>query len=146
MKKDMKRNMKSCSLCMLMGLLGLFGSLSGCASHFDCSAKGTGMCASMGQVNRLADEGYFNRTTSSSIPSSATHSTSTETTSFNSPYVLNTPNPGQPIRYGESVQRIWVAPYVDAQDNYHNPSYIDTVVKPPQWGDIPDDSVVSEGG
>lgn len=41
--------------------------------------------------------------------------------------------PGQPLRYGETVQRIWVTPYEDSEGNYHEDSTLYTIVKKGHW-------------
>ena len=39
----------------------------------------------------------------------------------------------KPLRYGETVQRIWIAPFEDTSGNYHQESYVYTIVKPGHW-------------
>ena len=41
--------------------------------------------------------------------------------------------PGQPVRYGETVQRIWIAPYEDTEGNYHQDSFMYSVMKGGHW-------------
>ena len=57
-------------------------------------------------------------------------------------YEVSTPTPGKPIRYGEGVQRIWIAPYEDVDGNYHEPSFVYTVVRTSHWIGIPQKAIV----
>lgn len=40
----------------------------------------------------------------------------------------------RPLRTGEQVASLWIAPYVDAGDVYHQPAAVLFVVKPSRWG------------
>ncbi|WP_395306052.1 type IV conjugative transfer system lipoprotein TraV [Enterobacter sp. ECC-019] len=45
--------------------------------------------------------------------------------------------PGQyprPLRSGEQITSLWIAPYVDSDDVYHQPSTVLFVVTPSAWG------------
>ena len=41
--------------------------------------------------------------------------------------------PHENLRTKEHVARIWIAPYVDAHDNYHEGYWVRTVMKPAGW-------------
>ena len=43
------------------------------------------------------------------------------------------PNANQPLRYGETVQKLWVAPFEDKEGNYHNSSEIFVITKGGHW-------------
>jgi type IV conjugative transfer system lipoprotein TraV len=48
---------------------------------------------------------------------------------------VNTPgNYPRPLRKGEETTSLWIAPYVDADDVYHQPATVLFVVKPSAWG------------
>ncbi|WP_439810831.1 TraV family lipoprotein [Bordetella bronchiseptica] len=40
---------------------------------------------------------------------------------------------GKPVREPAVVMRIWVAPWIDARDDLHYPSYVFTEVQPRRW-------------
>ncbi|WP_111230855.1 type IV conjugative transfer system lipoprotein TraV, partial [Klebsiella pneumoniae] len=40
----------------------------------------------------------------------------------------------RPLRNGEETTSLWIAPYVDADDVYHQPATVLFVVKPSAWG------------
>jgi len=101
--------------------------LSGCAgmnSKFDCNAGPGGTCQPIDQVNKEADQGAFNINNTPIAVSSQTN------TALGYPLVAYK---GQLIRTGETIQRIWIAPFEDIDDNYHEPAYIYTVVKKSHW-------------
>ncbi|WP_407261335.1 type IV conjugative transfer system lipoprotein TraV [Klebsiella pneumoniae] len=40
----------------------------------------------------------------------------------------------RPLRKGEETTSLWIAPYVDSDDVYHQPATVLFVVKPSAWG------------
>nr|CDO51047.1 unnamed protein product [Salmonella enterica subsp. enterica serovar Enteritidis str. P125109] len=42
--------------------------------------------------------------------------------------------PPRPLRTGEQTAVLWIAPYIDSQDIYHQPSGVFFVIKPSVWG------------
>ena len=48
---------------------------------------------------------------------------------------------GSPIRSGENVQQIWLGPYEDEDGNFHEPSYVYTVVKKGIWFGEPAEAI-----
>ena len=40
---------------------------------------------------------------------------------------------GEPLRYSETVMRVWFAPFEDNDGNYHQASEIFTITKPGSW-------------
>jgi conjugal transfer pilus assembly protein TraV len=59
-------------------------------------------------------------------------------------YSVNAPLPGDPVRFGEQIQRIWIAPFVDQEGIYHEPSYIYMVLTPSHWIGVPVKAVQQE--
>jgi len=98
-------------------LLFLFILLTGCSStgkHSDChlsSAGPDGKCDSVSLINatKNAKDGdkFYG-------------------------YPINSFE-GKPIRKGENVQQIWIGPYEDSDGNYHEPSYVYSVIKKGIW-------------
>lgn len=52
---------------------------------------------------------------------------------FTSPATLPGNYP-RPLRKGEQITSLWIAPYVDSDDVYHQPTTVVFVVTPPAWG------------
>lgn len=52
-------------------------------------------------------------------------------------YTAFIPNAGQPVRYGDAIQKIWVFPYEDSDGNYHETSIVYTVLNQSHWIDQP---------
>lgn len=127
---------------MRLKIIGLIAGailLSGCAgmnSNFDCNkvgGDGAG-CVSMDQVNQMINQGDFNN------PDGASSKAPVANNNI-SAYQAPTPMPGEPVRYSESIQRIWIAPWQDVAGNYHEPSYVYVVLTPAHWVGIPVDQV-----
>ena len=117
---------------ILMPILSI-SLLTGCTgmhSQFDCNAKGGIQgCATLGHVNRMADQGDFNR------DDSVSSSMVTKTASNESPtgMFLKTPSAGEPMRFGETVQDVWIAPYQTQDGSYVWPSMETVVLQKGHW-------------
>lgn len=106
---------------MLLGCVG-------CAaqnSQFHCNGISPNRCLSLSQVNRLASRGAFfeNHTLG---PKTLPHP------------ILSSGYPvkayvGKPLYSGDSIARIWIAPYQDQANNYHEPAYVYTVLRHGHW-------------
>jgi len=59
-------------------------------------------------------------------------------------YNVATPNIGQPVRYGERIQKMWIYPYEDSKGNYHEASILYAVIKNPHWVGYPEVAVVDD--
>ncbi len=145
---------------ILTGTLIMSGmlSLSGCAdmnSTFDCPLKAGVMCKSVDQLNGMVDKGELGRDddTGSNCPDCKKGDSkgkdakpnSPQLTDFNTPYPSEgIAQPGQPVRYGETVIRIWVAPFQDSQGTYHQESTEFKVVKPGHWIGAPVDAISND--
>jgi conjugal transfer pilus assembly protein TraV len=119
--------------------------LSGCASmnsSFDCPMKPGVMCKSLDNVNSMVDQGQLGK--EKEIDCKDCNTNKTNNTSANHLKDFNTPfpekigiQPGDPLRYSESVLQIWIAPFEDEQGNYHQESDVFTVVKGGHWVGAP---------
>ncbi|MCD8525497.1 MAG: type IV conjugative transfer system lipoprotein TraV [Gammaproteobacteria bacterium] len=139
----MKHSLK---ITVLLSVLSL--GLTGCAemnSDFTCPMTNGMQCKRIDQVNGMVDQGAID-TTGQDAPTSSAQTTGSGITPdgnvANAQFIYPYPKdaeavPGQPLRYGESVMRLWIAPYEDTQDNYHAPSIVYTVVKSGHWTGIP---------
>lgn len=140
---------------LILASLGVGLLLTGCtgmSSDYGCSVSPGVPCTNMDQVNNRVDQGTIpgensdadtdsveqtssdsegaNDNTNSNIPSSYGN--------YSTPYPGGVMANGEPIRYGETVMRIWIAPFVDSSDNYHQPEDIYTVIQKGHWiGDPP---------
>lgn len=107
-------------------------TISACSSmngSFDCPNKAGVNCRSLDQVNDMVDSGQLHGRSSYSNQDEPS-SNSTEFEAFPS---ATTYTPGAPLRYGETVQRIWVAPYEDTEGNYHQDNLMYAIVKRGHW-------------
>lgn len=96
--------------------------ITGCTklnSEFDCPAPNGGSCKRMDQVYSLVNgEGGVEE--------------SLAVAPNRNPLILEG-RPGDPLRYGEGVMRVWVAPYEDIEGNYHQASQVYSVVQKGHW-------------
>lgn len=89
--------------------------LGGCATaKFSCSKPGSPGCKSVADVYR---EGKA-------------HARAREESPEGWPETIR---PGDPLRSGERVLRVWVAPWVDADGDFHDQSYVYLVVDHGRW-------------
>src|SRR5690606_10943155 len=103
---------------MVIFVLINIGLLSACTtnSSFDCPNKAGVNCRSLDQINHMVDSGQIRGRTQMDVREE-TKTNLVDGAEFQSfpkapPFI-----PGQPIRYGETVQRIWIAPYEDTDGN-----------------------------
>jgi len=105
--KDIKR-MDRIRKEIVLGMVVLFAGCSSVGRHSDCYLTPDGKCNSVSLINSAKDSGKFYG------------------------YPLNGFE-GKPIRSGENIQQIWVGPYEDKDGNYHEPSYVYSVIKKGTW-------------
>jgi hypothetical protein len=116
--------------------------LLGCTSlnsKFDCRMPNGVMCKSLDQVNSMVDRGEIGR------ENAATRFTGNQNQSFFIPFPENKVMPdGEPLRYSEKVVRVWITPYEDLNENYHQESYIYVVNRKGHWIGVTPKEVVNE--
>jgi conjugal transfer pilus assembly protein TraV len=122
-------NMKNYLSILLLMNICFISACSTMNSNFDCPNKAGISCKSLDQINGMVDSGQLRGRTQTSLA----NDTGNMTNEFQSFPVASTFVPGQPIRYGETVQRIWIAPYEDTEGNYHQDNLIYSVIKPGAW-------------
>ena len=143
----------------ITGLLSVLSmlALTGCAemnSDFTCPMTNGMQCKRIDQVNNMVDNGDID-TTGQDAPTFAPSSSggagvaspdaNVAPANFIYPYPKDGEAvPGQPLRYGESVMRLWIAPYEDKEANYHTPSIVYSVVKSGHWIDQPVQEIKGE--
>ncbi len=118
--------------------------LSGCAGmsgKFGCDATAGDSCTPVSKVNAQADAGAFDHVSSGGSDYRSENQTfsyaDSTSVATRGGYQGETPIPGEPVRFGERVQRIWIAPYQDLSNNYHEPSYVYTVLNKSHWIGVP---------
>lgn len=142
-------------------MLPIVGLLSGCESmnsSFDCQSKPGVLCKNLDQVNKMVNQGTLGGADSLTEDASSSCKNCTlspdgkseikNTGDFTTPYPkisANSMNPGDPVRYGEKVMRVWLAPYEDKDGNYYQPTTLYTVVKPGHWIGAPVAAINDEG-
>jgi conjugal transfer pilus assembly protein TraV len=116
-------------LCIQICLISACGTMN---SKFDCPNQAGVNCKSLDQINRMVDSGQISshiQTANSQIRINE----SDNTHEFQSFPVRSIYIPGQPLRYGETVQRIWIAPYEDKDSNYHQANIVYSIMKGGHW-------------
>ena len=140
--------MKELILLIPLGSALLLTGCAGTETEFECNATTSDTCMTMEQANEKAKakeesasakpaaaglpqlaEGNFRTTSVNSYPLPLPVVAST----FSSPSTLPGNYP-RPLRKGEETTSLWIAPYVDSDDVYHQPTTVVFVVKPSAWG------------
>lgn len=109
---------------LLMSVLLVSGlCLSGCAKlnqDFDCPAPNGGSCKRMDQVYDMVNgDGGVGHEPLAVVPN-------------RNPLAVEG-RPGEPLRYGEGVMRLWIAPYEDTDGNYHQANQVYSIVREGHW-------------
>jgi conjugal transfer pilus assembly protein TraV len=136
--------MKKLFLILMIPVPILLSSCAEMNSKFDCPMKPGVSCASLDEVNARVDRGEIG-----SVPAELTYRPVASNYVVNqkqliSPASFNEIGVRKPLRYGESIQRIWVAPFEDTSGNYHQESDIYTIVKPGHWIGYPIKAINNE--
>lgn len=100
-------------------------SLTACShmnGQFDCPVSKGVSCQSMKEIDTMASQGYFN---SPSVAPRIGLAISLQRP--------NTLHQQAPLRVEARVLKIWFAPFIDSQDNYHQASEVYTVVDKGFW-------------
>ena len=129
--------------------------LSGCAgtsTEFECNATTSDTCMTMEQANEKAkklEQSSEAKPVAASLPRLAAVTahpeqkllaprplfTAAREVKTVVPVSSVTPvTPPRPLRTGEQTAALWIAPYIDNQDVYHQPSSVFFVIKPSAWG------------
>jgi len=109
--------------------------LTGCSSlnaQFDCPMKPGIRCESIDSINARVDRGELGQPEIKNIMPTASYTPINYKSNFNFSKRNYAPK-GEPVRYSETVTRVWVAPYEDTAGNYHQESEIYTISKPGHW-------------
>jgi len=134
--------------CLMISILIVAGCSTGMNSDFSCPLRSGSGCQSLDQINDAVNSGQINNNGAGmalaisnqpndywddqpayvASPQAQPIVTPTQTTN-----TFTAIKPGDPIRVPETVQRIWIGPFVDADGDYHQPFIKYSVVKPGQW-------------
>lgn len=107
----------------IIGIVVLAPLLTGCAhmnGQFDCPVGSGVSCQSMKTIDKMASQGVF--------AENFIHSSKRVIVSQR-----NTLSTQSPSRVSEQILKIWFAPFVDSQDNYHQANEIYTVLDKGFW-------------
>lgn len=137
--------MKKTTILILILFAVLLSGCSSLNSNFDCPMKPGVRCESLDQVNAQVDRGEISHSdikmTTINQPITTMSGVTKQPLYKDASYL----NKGEPLRYGETIMRVWVAPYEDTSGNYHQESDVYTIVKPSHWiGYPPKQSNVNE--
>ena len=102
--------------------------LSSCAvfqEEFSCSSvSGKSGCHSLDEISQSVKNGSFK--TNSTTPTTKNRQASLG-------YPSATPKAGDPVRFGDCIQKVTVFPYEDSEGHYHDISQVFMVVKHSHW-------------
>lgn len=105
--------------------------LSGCASmngQFDCPVGSGVSCKSLKEIDMMVSQGQFSEANASSgVKTNISYS--------------RTLAQQAPIRIKEKILKVWFAPFVDSDDNYHKENEVFTVIDKSFWKGDPVTSV-----
>lgn len=142
---------KVLKLISIAASLIVVAGLSGCAgehSNFDCNeVGGIQSCVTLGHVNRMATQGDFDRGSNGSSNTSSKTDNAKLTSANTNPQgmFLKTPSAGEPMRFGESIQDVWIAPYQTSDGEYVWPSMVTIILHKGHWIGDPVNAIQKSG-
>lgn len=100
-------------------------------SNFDCPNKAGVMCKNLDQINSMIDSGQLpqNPKVGYQKIDTSVYRDSRFQYYFDQPESYSR----KPLRKKETIQRIWIAPFEDQEGNYHQASYLYTIIKSGRW-------------
>jgi len=106
-------------------------AFAACAPTFHCTEGMTGPgCQSVSQVYKDTHQ----EKTTSQVYAASHKQGKAPLKAAAAPHGLpQTVHPGNPLRSGERVMRVWMAPWVDKDDDYHDQSYVYLVMNHGRW-------------
>lgn len=121
---------------LIMPLLAGVVLLAGCAgaqSDFECNATSSDSCMTIDAANSMARQ----KAKTAAVKSDVT-SLPIRTKPAGADVPLTRTMQGAPLlrplgRTPEATAKVWIAPWVDDQDNFHEPGLLSFVVKPGEW-------------
>lgn len=143
MVKKIKKYYKLATVISLLISVTLLSGCAGMNGKFACDATAGDSCTPVSIVNRNAQAGDYDNVDNSGDLGTASQQ-NFGYASKDVGYNVTTPIPGEPVRFGESVQRIWIAPYKDSSQNFHEPSYVYTVLNKSHWIGLPEQSITDD--
>ncbi len=121
---------------LIMPLLAGVVLLTGCAgakSDFECNATSSDSCMTIDAANNMARQKAKEAAVkpgATSLPALVKPGNAGVPLTRTGPRSSFLP---EPVRMLESTAKVWVAPWVDGQDNFHEPGLLSFVVKPGEW-------------
>jgi conjugal transfer pilus assembly protein TraV len=124
---------------------GLFSGCSVMGTKFGCDkVGGINGCASVNQVYNAVEDGQIETETPTltvTVNGGEASAQGQVPEGTQMPWLTDKPigyagvipNVGDPVRTGESVQKVVIFPYEDQAGNYHEPAIIYTVLETPHW-------------
>jgi conjugal transfer pilus assembly protein TraV len=126
-------------------LLSLALSLSACSGvndSFQCGSETSNTCLSVPEVNRQVNAGEITlhgEETPKEIP---TMTLSFASNKMEYPTAANIY--GKPMRWGETVHGVWIAPFEDRDGNYHAAHRVYVLTNPSHWLKNPPKELLEE--
>ncbi|EAC0381468.1 hypothetical protein E0669_21950 [Salmonella enterica subsp. enterica serovar Typhimurium] len=121
---------------LIMPLLAGVVLLAGCAgakSDFECSATSSDSCMTIDAANNMARQ----KAKAAAVkPGAASLPVLAKPAGVGIPLTRSVQGASflrPPVRTPETTAKVWVAPWVDGQDNFHEPGLLSFVVKPGEW-------------
>ena len=115
------------SIAVLISLLTGCGTIN---SEFDCNAPIGVSCKPLSEIHEMVNSGILQKTRGVSASHQAVIETLPIAPQRDSKRIWTSKTP---LRSGEQIQRIWIAPFEDKDGNYYAASFVYTVVKPAHW-------------
>ncbi len=148
------------TMIRFIGLGLLLTQVTGCAifkSDFSCTrVGGANGCISMDQIYSEVQNGeikadknpYDGKQKTKKKTEAKNHASaqsSHSNTSVGKGYRASIPEAGEPVRFAENIQKLWIFPFEDTHGNYHETSIVYAVLTSSHWIAQPVSSIQALG-
>lgn len=120
---------------LIMTVVALLSGCSNYNSAFECKLGKGVNCTSVSKINNMVDSGAFNEA-DNNLAANKKVKKETIKVANKTPFPMVLPNNFHNSivqRLPETTLRIWVAPYVSAQDGYIEAQYVHEVLEKGAW-------------
>ena len=129
---------------LLLSLALFLSACSGVNDHFQCGTETSNTCMNVKDVNKQVNNGEISTSPEGGPAKESPQKMTLSFTSEKMEYPSAVNIYGKPMRWGETVHGIWIAPFEDRDGNYHAAQRVYVVTSTSHWLKNPPQELLDE--